>query len=197
MQLRQKFAVNSEDVAKLPIIAVSGPHGSGKSTAARKVAESLGYEYVSAGELFREMAKKENMSLEEFSKQAELKEEIDKYIDDKTLELGQTRDNIVIDAQLGGWMLKNEADILIYITAPFDLRIQRISERENKTVEIIIQETKTREESEKNRYQKLYKIDITDLTIYDLVINSQKFNAFECVEIILTAFNRKLKGEKE
>jgi len=181
----------------LPIIAVSGPHGSGKSTAARKVAESLGYEYVSAGELFRDMAKEENMSLEEFSKHAELKEEIDKYIDDKTLELGQTRDNIVIDAQLGGWMLKNEADILIYITAPFDLRIQRISERENKTVEIIIKETKAREESEKNRYQKLYKIDITDLTIYDLIINSQKFNAFECVEIILTAFNRKLKGEKE
>ena len=113
----------------MPIIAVSGPHGSGKSTAARKVAESLGYEYISAGELFRDMAKKENMSLEEFSKHAELKEEIDKYIDDKTLEFGQTRDNIVIDAQLGGWMLRNEADILIYITAPFDLRIQRISEK--------------------------------------------------------------------
>ncbi|MCG3260126.1 MAG: AAA family ATPase, partial [Candidatus Heimdallarchaeota archaeon] len=71
----------------MPIIAVSGPHGSGKSTAARKVAESLGYEYVSAGELFRDMAKEENMSLEEFSKHAELKEEIDKYIDDKTLEM--------------------------------------------------------------------------------------------------------------
>ena len=104
----------------MPIIAVSGPHGSGKSTAARNVAERLGFEYISAGELFREMAKKENMNLEEFSKEAEIKEEIDKYIDNKTLELGQTRDNIVIDAQLGGWMLKENADMLVYIIAPFD-----------------------------------------------------------------------------
>jgi cytidylate kinase len=180
----------------LPIIAVSGPHGSGKSTAARKVAEILGYEYISAGELFRDMAKEQNMNLEEFSKEAELKEEIDRYIDNKTMELGQTRDNVVIDAQLGGWMLKDEADMLVYVTAPFDLRVQRIAQRENKSIETIIKETKTREESEKGRYQKLYKIDITDLTIYDLIINSEKFNVSECVEIILNAYNKKIKGEK-
>ena len=178
---------------KLPIIAVSGPHGSGKSTAARNVAEILGYEYISAGELFRDMAEKQDMNLEEFSKQAELKEEIDRYIDNKTLELGKTRDNIVIDAQLGGWMLKDVADMLVYITAPFDVRVQRIAQRENKQIETIIKETKTREESEKGRYQKLYKIDITDLTIYDLIINSDRFNVTECVEIILTAYNKKNK----
>ena len=181
----------------MPIISVSGPHGSGKSTAAKNVAVALGYEYISAGDLFRSMAKSENMNLEEFSKYAELKNEIDNFIDDKTLELGQTRDNIVIDAQLGGWMLKDLADMLIYITAPFDERIRRIAQRENKSVEIISKETKAREESEKSRYQKLYKIDISDLSIYDLIINSQKFDASECVKIILTAFNTKLKGEKE
>ena len=180
----------------MPIIAVSGPHGSGKSTAARNVAEILGFKYISAGELFRDMAKEQNMNLEEFSRQAELKEEIDRYIDNKTLELGQTRDNVVIDAQLGGWMLKEEADMLVYVTAPFDIRVQRIAQRENKPIETIIKETKAREESEKSRYQKLYKIDITDLTIYDLIVNSEKFDVAECVEIILTAYNEKIKGEK-
>ena len=51
-------------MANLPIIAVSGPHGSGKSTTAKEVAEKLGYEYISAGELFRNMAENANMNLE-------------------------------------------------------------------------------------------------------------------------------------
>jgi len=184
-------------VACLPIIAVSGPHGSGKSTAAKKVAEALNYEYISAGELFREMAESAQMNLEEFSKQAETKDEIDKFIDDKTVELAEKKDNIVVDAQLGGWMLKDKADMLVYITAPFEVRISRIVQREGKTAEQVRHETKTREESEKSRYQKLYKIDISDLTIYDIILNSQKFSATDCVKIILETFEKKMKGEEK
>ena len=181
----------------MPIIAVSGPHGSGKSTTAKIIAEQLNYEYISAGELFRAMAKNAHMNLQEFSKKAERQEEIDKFIDDKTVELGKTRNNIVVDAQLGGWMLKDTADMLVYITAPFETRISRISQRENKTAEKVRHETKVRESSEKNRYQKLYKIDISDLTIYDIVLNSQKFSSSDCVQIILLAFEKKIKGVKK
>ena len=181
----------------MPIIAVSGPHGSGKSTAAKKVAEALNYEYISAGELFRSMAKNAQMNLEEFSKEAEQQEEIDKFIDDKTVELAKSRDNIVVDAQLGGWMLKDKADMLVYITAPLEVRIDRIVERENKTAEQVRQETKIREESEKGRYQNLYQIDISDLTIYDIILNSQEFSATDCVQIILVAFEKKMKGEEK
>ncbi len=194
MLSKPKYVARREEVANLPIIAVSGPHGSGKSTAAKEVAEKLGYEYISAGELFRNMAENANMNLEEFSKKAELQEEIDKFIDDKTVELAKLKDNIVVDAQLGGWMLKDIANMLIYITAPFETRIGRIIQRENKSAETTRQETITREESEKSRYQKLYKIDISDLTIYDIILNSQKFSASDCVQIILLAFEKKMKG---
>lgn len=196
VRLKPKFAVR-EEVAYLPIIAVSGPHGSGKSTAAKKVAEALNYEYISAGELFRDMAKNAKMNLEEFSKKAEIQEEIDKFIDDKTVELAEAKDNIVVDAQLGGWMLKDKADMLVYITAPLEVRIDRIVKREGKTAEQVRQETRTREQSEKSRYQKLYKIDISDLTIYDIILNSQEFSATDCVEIILEAFEKKMKGEEK
>jgi len=181
----------------LPIIAVSGPHGSGKSTAAHKVAELLGYEYVSAGKLFREMASKEGLNLEEFSKKAEEKEEIDRYIDDKTLEIAKKTDNVVIDAQLGGWILKDIADLIVYVTAPFETRIERIAKRDNKPIEEIRIETLTREESEKKRYKKLYNIDVSDLSIYDIIINSLKFNASDCVQIIIEAYNKYTKGDKK
>ncbi|MCE7742684.1 MAG: AAA family ATPase [Candidatus Heimdallarchaeota archaeon] len=181
----------------MPIIAVSGPHGSGKSTAAKRIAEELNYEYISAGELFRSMADNANMNLAEFSKKAELQDEIDKFIDDKTVEIAESKNNIVIDAQLGGWMLKDIADMLVYITAPFDTRIDRITLRELKSTEQTRHETDTREESEKSRYQKLYNIDISDLTIYDIILNSQRFSATDCVQIILLAFEKKMKSEEK
>ena len=184
-------------MANLPIISVSGPHGSGKTTAAKKIAEKLNYEYISAGVLFRDMANKANMNIEEFSKKAETQEEIDRFIDDKTVELGKTKDNIVVDAQLGGWMLHDSADMLVYITAPFETRIERIKERENKSTEQARQETISREESEKSRYQKLYNINISDLSIYDIILNSQKFSATDCAQIVLLAFEKKMKGEEK
>ena len=179
----------------MPIIAVSGPHGSGKSTAAYKIAEQLNFKYVSAGKLFRDMAREEGKDIQEFSKIAEKREEIDRFIDDHTLEIAKIEDNIVIDAQLGGWVLKDTADLLVYITAPFELRIQRIAQRENKPIETIKTETLTREKSEKERYQKLYNIDISDLSIYDVIVNSNKFDASDCVQIIMTAVKKIIKGE--
>ena len=179
----------------MPIIAVSGPHGSGKSTAAQRIAEQIEYKYFSAGELFRDMAKKEGKNIEEFSKIAERREEIDRFIDDQTLEIAKSENNIVIDAQLGGWVLKDIADLLVYITAPLDLRIQRIAQRENKSIDTIKTETLTREKSEKERYQKLYNIDISDLSIYDIIVNSKKFDASDCVQIIMKAVKKIIKGE--
>ncbi|NPD87163.1 MAG: AAA family ATPase [Asgard group archaeon] len=179
----------------MQIIAVSGPHGSGKSTAAQRIAEQLKYKYVSAGELFRDMAREEGKNIEEFSKIAEKREEIDRFIDDRTLEIAKAEDNIVIDAQLGGWVLKDIADLLVYITAPLDVRIQRMVLREKKSIDTIKTETLTREKSEKERYQKLYNIDISDLSIYDIIVNSNKFDATDCVQIIMTAVKKIIKGE--
>ncbi len=179
----------------MPIIAISGPHGSGKSTAARTVAELLSYTYVSAGQLFREMAKEKGLTIEALSKLAETDNEIDTYIDNKTVELAQVENGIIVDAQLGGWVLRKVADLIIYITAPVKTRIQRIAEREDRSIEEIKKETLMREESERDRYQKLYNINISDLSIYDVIINTKKYDAAECVDIIMASVKKITKGE--
>ena len=183
---------------RVPILAISGPHGAGKSTVAKLVAKKLGYQYISAGDMFRTIAKEQGKTLEEFSKLAETNEEIDKRIDQETLKIAEQNNDLVIDAQLAGWLLKDKADLLIYITAPIEIRIERIAKRDGKSIEQSQKETLVREKSEKNRYQKLYKIDISDTSIYDIIVNSKKFNANDCVEIILKAVNLRLKeGDKK
>ncbi|MFZ1023427.1 MAG: nucleoside monophosphate kinase, partial [Thermoplasmata archaeon] len=63
------------------VVCVGGPPGSGKSTAARKVAEALGLEYHSAGEIFRAEARQHEMDLIAFSHFAEKHDEVDRAID--------------------------------------------------------------------------------------------------------------------
>ena len=63
------------------IIAISGLHGTGKSTIAKKIAEKLGIRHYSTGDAFRELAEEMNMTLEEFTAYVEKNPEIDKKLD--------------------------------------------------------------------------------------------------------------------
>ncbi len=168
------------------IIAIAGPHGSGKSTVARKIASEFKLRYVSAGVVFRTYAAEHGFSLEELSKIVLEKPEIDREIDQRTKEEA-TKGNVVIDAQLAGWITQDNNDFSIFITAPFEVRCQRIATRENISLEQAIRETRVREESEAKRFKELYGVDIWDLSIYDLVINTQRVTAEETTQLVRSA----------
>ena len=54
------------------IITVSGLPGSGTSTACDTLCEKLGWAYVNAGRIFRELAEESGLSLAEFGERAEV-----------------------------------------------------------------------------------------------------------------------------
>lgn len=155
------------------VIAVSGHHGSGRSTHAEKLAEALGLRYVSSGTVFRQMAEERGMSLEEMSRLTDEDPDLDKLIDERARE--ETRDGgVVLDATLSGWMAI-DPDIKFFLTTPFEVRVRRIAEREGLSLEEARKETLVRSESERERFMRYYGIDITDLTIYDVVLNTDLY----------------------
>ncbi len=157
-----------------PVITVSGPHGTGKSTYAKALAEALGLRYVCAGELFRDLAKEKKMSLETFSSLAAKDPAIDKLIDERT-KTEARKGGVVIDAQLGAWMLKELADVKLLMVAPDEVRFKRIAERDGTSIESAKKETMAREQIQKQRYKKYYGIDVDDLGIYDLTIDTSLY----------------------
>lgn len=163
-------------------IAISGLHGAGKTTAARDLAEKFGLRYVSAGTVFRDMAKEREMSLDEFSRYVERHPEIDRRIDRRTSEEAKS-DNTLIDARLAGWMAE-DADIKIMLTAPLNVRVRRIAGRENRKENDVREETIAREESEAKRYKKLYNIDVNDYSAFDLVLNTRRLNEEEMIRVL-------------
>lgn len=169
-----------------PVITVSGPHGTGKSTYAKALAEALNLRYVSAGELFRDLAKQHKMSLEAFSHRAADDPSIDRMLDERT-KAEAKKGGVVIDAQLGAWMVRDLADLTVLLTAPDDVRFKRIAERDGSKVGDAMSETENRESIQKQRYKKYYGIDVTDLSIYDLKIDTSLYSIERTKAIIIDA----------
>jgi cytidylate kinase len=156
------------------VITVSGPHGSGRSSQAEYLSQEFGLRYISTGMLFREMAEQRGLSMEEMSKLAEENCDFDIYLDERAKE-ESAKGGVVIDATLAAWVATNP-DLKIYLWAEFDDCVQRIAYREGRPLEEVVRETKIRELSEKDRFQKYYQIDIDDLSVYDVVLNTSLFS---------------------
>lgn len=177
------------------ILTISGLHGTGKSTIGKLLAENLNIDYYSTGDAFRDLAVEMEMSLEDFSEYVENHPEIDNKLDDKIVELGK-RGNIIIDSQLSGYLLNEIADFKILLSCPLEVRINRMKDRDNSTFEEKFQETTVREQSELDRFKKLYDIDLSDKkkadSTFNYVINTENLSIEEVVEKILKEIRVKL-----
>ncbi len=178
------------------IITVSGPHGSGKSTHAKALASALQLRYVSAGKLFRELANERKMSLETFSNLAAEDPTMDRMIDDRTIDEAK-KGSVVIDAQLGAWILKDLADVKLLIVAPDEVRFRRIAQRDGISTSSAKKETIARESIQKHRYRKYYKIEVDDLSIYDLTIDTSQYPIEKTKSIIIEAVQNLLAEKRK
>jgi len=153
------------------IVTVSGPHGAGKSTYAAQLAKKLGLRHVSAGLLFRRLARERHVSLQEFGKLALKDPSIDHHVDDETMREAE-KGEVVVDGQLAGWILKEIADLRIYLTAPDKVRIERIASRDHLEPGEAEKETLLRESVQSERYRRHYGFKVEDRTIYHLTLDT-------------------------
>ncbi|MHA2374570.1 MAG: (d)CMP kinase [Candidatus Thorarchaeota archaeon] len=168
------------------VITIGGLHGTGKSSVADIIAKAFELRRVSAGGIFRDLAQERGLTLEEFSRLAETDESIDRDLDGRSKSEAE-KGNCMLDGQLAAWMARDNADLKILLIAPLEIRIKRISERDGVDFEHARHETIIREQIEKDRYQEFYGVDISDTSIYDLVINTDKFDLDGVTAIISAA----------
>ncbi len=166
------------------IITIGGLAGSGTTTAAKVLSEKLNIPFISSGAIFRDMAKEYGMSILEFGTFAEGNTEIDKEIDKRQAKIANESENLIVEGRLSAHFVN--ADLKIWMYAPFDVRVNRICEREEKSNETARFEIKKREESEASRYLDIYNIDIKEYDdVYDLMLNTDRFSPEELADIIL------------
>lgn len=185
---------------KKQTITIAGKNGSGKSTAARGVAMSLGFQHFSGGDFMREIAKEKGLTMEALGYEAKKDHGvIDKLIDLRQKEFMSSNNKFVIDSRLG-WFWDPES-FKVFLNLDEDTSAKRVFEdmKKNPTRSVeqalSIEETKKlladRLDSERARYQEYYGIkDHHDLSHYDLVIDTAANNIEQVQDIIIREYKK-------
>ncbi len=188
---------------KKHIITIAGNNGGGKSSASAGVADILGYQKKSTGDLMRDMAKEKGISLEELGAMAESDPTFDTTLDDYNREIGN-QDNIVLDSRLGFFFIPSAFKVFLYCDSTTaakriveDAKVNPNRHNEAKqgfgTVPEIAESLDKRLESERKRYKDLYGIeDHTDPSNFDLVIDTSlpQNSREEVPKIIVAAYEK-------
>ena len=170
------------------LVTVSGLPGSGTSTVARLVATRLGIRHVDGGTVFRSMAADRNLDVRAFSVVAEGDPQIDVELDTRLAAIARAGD-VVLESRLSAWIVINEGvqATKVWINGDEDVRARRVAGREAIAVADALTANRTREASERLRYRTLYGIDLDDLSVYDLVVDSTLSTPGELTESIVAA----------
>lgn len=183
---------------KKEIITICGGLGSGKSSTAKKVAKILGFQHFSSGDFFRQVGLELGLSINEINKRAETDPKIDEMTDQKLRDM-RDKEKVVIDSRTAyHWIPES---FKIYLDLSQEIAKDRVlnSIKENKlrmeseqisSAEEAYQKMQERFLSEQKRYWDLYKINNTDKNNFDLVIDTNKNNLEEVVNIIVTEYKK-------
>lgn len=174
------------------VITIGGLHGTGKSTYAKALAKTFNLRHLSAGELFRKIAEEKGLSLLDLTRIAENTMEIDMLIDSRVKEEAK-KGSVVIDGLLSAWMAGEFADVKVYLHASDEVRFQRIAQRDNISYEEAREVTLRREKAEKERFMKYYGINIEDLTVYDIALNTELLPLESNIKILTGALKEYIK----
>ncbi len=184
-----KILLGKKDNMKSTKITIGGLSGTGKGTVAKMIAEKLGFQYNSAGNFFRELAKEKGYeSLLEFQKavQGENSQDyiVDLEVDERTRKYGKENEKFVMEGRLCAHMIPDAFKILLLCE---DVeRFRRIAQRQNLGLNEAKKETLAREELYTNLYKNFYKIEnYLDIKHYDLIIDTTHILPDEIVEKII------------
>jgi cytidylate kinase len=171
------------------LIAVSGPPGSGTTTAARGVAAKLGLDLLHGGEVFRAMAAEHGMTLRDFGRYAAERPEVDVELDRRRAPAAARTGDLVIESRLAGWVLTNEdlGGLRVWLHSDDKVRAERVAARERVSIEQALADNAEREAVEHDRYLAVYGIELADLSIYDLVLDTGVLSPAEVVDRIVAA----------
>ena len=164
------------------VVAMSGLHGTGKTTLALVLARKFKLRHICAGTVFRQLARERGMTLDEFSRYVECHPAIDRQIDKRTANAAREGD-VLLDARLAGWVAKR-ADVKILLTAPLEVRVRRMAKRDRRSYREVLEETLKRERSEAMRFKRLYGIDVNDHSPFDLTLNTAHLSARENAKVL-------------
>lgn len=165
-------------------LAISGDIGTGKSTLGKLLAEKLGWEYLSGGAHIRDWYKSKGI---DFSKINAVPEQVDRDLEDDFKKKMEEGSGIIFESRLAGWLAKDMNGILkILCVTDFEEAVKRVSKREGKGEEQVMQDMKTRAAGLREKFKRLYGVDdFLDEKYFDLICNTTNNSPENCMKMVM------------
>ena len=175
------------------IISLTGDLGSGKSTVSGILKERLNYDYIYTGKIQREIADRYGMTTLELNQYAETHPEIDKEIDATFKSLNDSH-NLIVDSRLAWFFIPKSFKVYIKVDVEVAAKrifndISRKSEKKYASLNEAVHNIIARKESENKRYIELYGADCSEMSNFDLVIDSSQLSPEDVADEIIQSFN--------
>lgn len=177
------------------IITISWKAGSGKGTISKILTEKLGYDYISIGNMKRDLATTMGLTISEFNALWELPENKEMF-DIKYEEYQKKLDvnaNVILDSRLG-FYCQPEA-FKVFLDVSDEEAARRIYGDKQRTgdayasIQAVQEATEKRNIDDTNRYKELYGIDITDKNNFDFVVDTTGKIPQQVADEIIEVFN--------
>ena len=97
------------------IVTLSGDIGGGKSSVARSLAQTLGYKMLATGTIQRSIARKRGLTTLELNELSVTDSSVDDEIDHYVIELGKSRDALVIDSRLAWHFIPDSFKVFLIV----------------------------------------------------------------------------------
>ena len=162
-------------------VAISGRSGCGNSTVSKLVSKKLGIEMINY--TFRTLAEEEGVTFAEMRKMAEEDPRWDILVDTRQREKA-LEGSCVLGSRLAVWVLREEANLKVFLDASEEERARRIQKREGGTLAQKLKETRIRDQNDHERYLKLYGIDNNDYGFCDIIVDTEQHTPEEIAELI-------------
>ena len=173
-------------------IIISGPPAIGKTTIAKGLAKEFNIEYLSGGDILKELAEEQGFQTKgddwwdtqegiNFLDQRKKNPEFDKSVDNKLKELF-SKGGIVVTSYTLPWLV--EGGIKIWLDGSKENSALRMTARDNSSKNEALEIVQKRYNENKIIYKTLYGFEFGEnLSVFDKIIETDGLNAEQVLEI--------------
>ena len=173
-------------------IIISGPPAVGKTTIAKGLAKEFGIEYLSGGDILKELAEEQGFQTKgddwwdtqegiNFLDQRKKNSEFDKNVDNKLKELF-SKGGIVVTSYTLPWLV--DGGIKIWLDGSKENSALRMTTRDNSSKNEALEIVQKRYNENKIIYKELYGFEFgEDLSVFDKIIETDGLNVEQVLEI--------------
>ncbi len=180
-------------------ISISGYPCSGKTTIIEYLKNKYGFSVISGGALYREEAKKRNLTVLQLNELAKVDRSVDLALDKKLHNEGVKNKGkkVIFDSRLAWHFVPQSFKVFVAINEKeLGKRLfnsNRPIEEKGTSEEEALKAALYRRELEKERYKQLYNLDLFDFNNYDFIAINENRTAEETAEYIYEQYKKHCK----